>query len=444
MPARRAGHSDTTEPPSADDGMFALLGALTPGTELGQYIIEKTIGGGGCGIVYAARHHALRQRVAIKVMRGELTLFPSTVTRFLREAEAVHRIRHPNIVTIHDFGEIAPGLPYYVMELLEGVELREHLAQHGRFSPREALELFAPVCEAVAAAHAAKIIHRDIKANNVMVAEIGGKRVVKLLDFGIAKMLQTESSGPGLTEPGARIGTARNMAPEQIRGERVDERADIYALGVLLYQLLTGEYPFHGDQPRQLAVLHLQAPPPRPSAIAPVPPEIDAVVLRCLEKEPDKRFQSVTALLEALKSAVGDAVDEPVERPAMAVALYLEVATDAEADEDATMDDLIEVLDTVEQALAEREFLFPLRSSNALLGVRLIELAQLEHERAEINALRDELEARLASRPHAAEGVIPTLSVTVGEVLHRRSEGNVEVVGGPVLALDEWTDLPKR
>jgi len=444
------GSSRVTEPESSTDVLAqskrvevedpSLFGTLPEGSDVGQYVLERSIGGGGCGVVYAARHHTLRQRVAIKVLRGELTIVPITVTRFLREVDAVMRIDHPNIVRIFDFGEVSPGRPYYVMELLEGVDLREHLAAHGRFSAQEALELLSPVCEAVAAAHAAHIVHRDIKANNVMVAQVDGQRVVKLLDFGIAKIMQTESSGPGLTEPGARIGTARNMAPEQIRGEPVDARADIYALGVLLYQLLTGDYPFHGDHPQKLALQHLTAPPPRPSASAPVSAEIDAVVLRCLEKKREDRFQTVEALLEAFRAAVGSA---PEGGPAVrfsASALHLEVALDGEADEDAVMDDLIEVLDTVEHALAARNYHFPLRSSNALLAVkRLSEPAAPSLALEEVRALAAELGAELATRPSAQPGVTPVLAATVGEIDARETPEGDAYLGGPLLDLESWT-----
>ncbi|MEY4578331.1 MAG: hypothetical protein RL701_3034, partial [Pseudomonadota bacterium] len=256
--------------------------SLGPGAQLGGYVIDKVIGQGGGGTVYSARHRSRDQRVAIKVLRAEMVPYPSLVTRFVREAEAANKIRHANIVEIFEFGEVERGRPYYVMELLEGMDLRSLLQLHGRFSPKEVLDLLEPVCRAVQAAHDVGIIHRDIKANNILIAESNGERIVKLLDFGIAKMLHGEASGQGLTEPGVKLGTAHNMAPEQIRCERLDARADIYALGVVLYQLLTGEYPFHADDPRKIALLHLQAPAPRPSGRAPVSPAVDAVVLRCL------------------------------------------------------------------------------------------------------------------------------------------------------------------
>jgi len=435
---------------SADDEGVPV--GLPAGFLLGSYIIDQTIGRGGSGIVYAAHHAPLADgranvdfapgaRVAIKVLRDEYAMSPVAVTRFMREAQAVNRIGHPNIVTIIDFAETDPAHPYYVMELLEGVDLREFLNQHGRFSPRETLELLGPLCEAVAAAHAAGIVHRDIKASNVMVSERDGQRSVKLLDFGIAKMLDADAVGQGLTEPGTRLGTTGHMPPEQIRGERTDERADIYAVGVLMYQLLTGEPPFHAEHPRQIALLHLQAPAPRPSAIAPVPSELDTVVLRCLEKRPDRRYQTVAALHGAFREAVGNAV-EPRAQSSQAVAFYLEVSTgcDDEQIDDAVLDDLLDVLELAQQTLLAHGFVFPLYTSNALLAVRPIAPgSDVDEERREALALAAELTDRLAARARAHVAVLPALSMTLGEALLQSSDAGCEIVGGALLDLASWT-----
>jgi len=414
--------------------------ALPIGAWIGSYSIEYLIGGGGGGIVYAARHRVLGRRVAIKVLRGEMARYPVMVARFLLEATAVNKIGHPNIVDIHEFGEAAPGRPYYVMEFLDGMDLRKYLQMHGRFSASEALALLEPVCRAVQAAHDAGFIHRDIKANNIVVVEAEGGRIVKLLDFGIAKMFQSEGAAQGLTEPGVQLGTVHNMAPEQIRCESVDARTDIYALGVLMYQLLTGHYPFHADDPRQIALLHLQAPPPRPGALAPVSPSVDAVVLRCLQKRPDQRFASVSELVAALRGAVGEAGPDSVESQSRAVGVYFEVVTTGDEEmEDEMFEDVINILDTVEQELAARDFTFPLRTSNALLGVRLVTEADVERERALATAVVGELRAALAERPHRHPGVDISASVSVEQALCRASSGGVEIVGGPIFEVETWT-----
>ena len=415
-------------------------GELRAGSEVGQYVIEGRIGGGGYGIVYAARHHALKQRVAIKVLRAEVALSPVLVTRFVREAQAVNRIKHPNIVSIYEFGERAPGQPYYVMELLEGMDLLALLGLHARFSAKEALDLLGPVCEAIAAAHAVGIIHRDIKASNVMVSSGEGPRVVKLLDFGIAKIVSTETANIGLTEPGARLGTSGNMAPEQIRGEPIDARADIYALGVLLYQLLTGEPLFHGASPQQVALLHLQTPAPRPSAIAPVSPELEAVVLRCLEKLPERRYQTAVALLDAFREAVGHS-EEPRALSARAVAFYCEVQSEPEDTDlsDALLDDLLAVLELTQQTLRERGFVFPLQTSNALLAVRLVAPdTSAEQARADAQTIGSELMRQLKQRRAAHPALVPALSMTLAEAQYRSSPDGIEVIGGPLFEIDAW------
>ncbi|MDB4973094.1 MAG: serine/threonine protein kinase [Myxococcaceae bacterium] len=440
-------NAPTPEPENSSDMSGAAREPFNPGaplragTQLGQYVIERVIGGGGYGIVYAARHTSLAEAVAIKVLRAELAISPVLVTRFMREAQAVNRIGHPNIVSIREFADSEHGRPYFVMELLEGVDLQAYLAAHGRFSAHEALELLAPVCEAIAAAHAVGIIHRDIKASNVMISERAGKRSVKLLDFGIAKILSPELAGPGLTEPGVRLGTAGNMAPEQIRAEPIDERADIYALGVLLFELLTGEPPFRGIYPQQVALLHLQAPAPRPSTLAPVSPELDAVVLRCLEKLPDRRFQSVSALLDAFQQAVGD--DSAARASASpAVAFYCEASArseDAEL-EDAWLDDLLAVLELVEQTLRQQEFSLPMRTSNALLAVRLIDSGTSEESaRSQALAIGRELCSRLERRASAHPGLVLALSMTVGVAHSQSAAAGCEILGGPLFELNDWT-----
>lgn len=416
---------------------------LPPGSEVGPYDVERMLGRGGGGIVYAARHRTTAQRVAIKVMRAEMALHPSMVARFVREAEAVNRIGHPNIVSVYEFGELRPGRPYYVMELLEGMDLRSLLSRHGRFSPREVLDLVTPICAAVQAAHDAGIIHRDIKANNVVIVEAeDGTRVPKLLDFGIAKMLHGEPVGQGLTEPGAKLGTAQNMAPEQIRCERLDGRADIYALGVLSFQLLTGRYPFSAEDPREIALMHLQAPVPRPSEFVPLGPELDAVVLRCLEKNPERRFRSVSELVAALRSAVGESGVQTDAVTRRALAAYFEVQTDADEDiDEALFDDGCAVLDRIENELTRGEFTFPLRTATALLALRLLgEDDVLEDARSELSGNLRALLSSLASRPNRHPRLKLSVSLADGSVPCRPTLTGFEVLGGPLLDVAAWND----
>ncbi|MDB4988967.1 MAG: protein kinase [Myxococcaceae bacterium] len=432
--------------PSAGDMSNESDDTLPQGTLLGEYVVDKVIGRGGGGVVYAAHALAGGQVVAIKVLRAEMACYPSMITRFLREAEAVYKIRHPNVIEIYQISEIEPHRPYYVMELLEGTDLRKLLQVHGRFTPKEVLALMEPICAAVEAAHQVGIIHRDIKANNVVMVESSSsgqtERVVKLLDFGIAKMMQAENAGQqGLTEPGAMLGTAHNMAPEQIRCERLDTRVDIYALGVLTYQLLTGQYPFHADDPRQVALLHLQAPAPRPSALAPVSRAVDAVVLKCLEKRPDKRFSTASELIEALRTAIGAEGVTAVDMTRQACAIYLEVASSSEdeAEEEAAFEDMSNLLDLVEQDLAVAGFSFPLRTSTALLGVRVV-IEEPTSELATVSARAADLRAQLEQREGRHEAVSFVLRAKLGDVVCRSAGDKLAVVGGPLLELGSFSD----
>jgi DNA-binding winged helix-turn-helix (wHTH) protein len=411
---------------------------LAVGHALDDYVIDGVLGAGGGGTVYAARHRVLGKRVALKVVHAHVAKTPGMVTRFTREAQAVHRISHPNVVDIIGFGELAPGRPYYVMELLDGIDLRRLLQIHGRFSPAETLSLLEPVLKAVQAAHAAGILHRDIKANDIVVVETREGRAIKLLDFGVAKLLWEDSAAPGLTQPGTTLGTAHNMAPEQIRSEPLDERTDIYALGVLLYQLLTGRYPFTAHDPRELALLHLGSPAQRPSSVVPLSPALDAVVLRCLEKQPDRRFLRVGELLTALRHAVSGAEVSSTGQAALGLGLHFELKLAAEISED-MFEDINDVFDTLEGELTARGFSLPVRRSNALLAVRLITASnQVTRERAEGKALVAELEAMLHARPNAHPGVQLLTAVSVGEVFCRSTGSGIQLASGALLDVASW------
>lgn len=416
---------------------------LPPGTMAGQYMLQRLIGSGGGGMVYAAEHRLLKRPAAVKVLRREKAAMASMVTRFLREAMAVNMIRHPNIVDIFEFGELADGRPFYVMELLEGTNLRKLVQLRGRFSPADALAMLEPVCGALEAAHKAGVVHRDLKASNITVLETGTERVVKLLDFGIAKLLHPEPGGAGLTEAGSMLGTSHYMAPEQVRGEQVDTRVDVYALGVLLYQLLTAQYPFQSEKTEEIAWMHLTAPVPRVSQSAPVPPALDDVVIKAMEKDREKRYPSVVAFLEALREASGAApIVTEDEHPVPAAGIYVEVRVADEAGDDAddaVLDDIGTVLDEAEQRLKDAEFLLPLHTSNALLGVkRLGEGVEAADEQAAI-VLAQELHEALAGRVGADSRVHVNVSVRIdGAVIRSRASGETEVIGGPLLSFDQW------
>jgi serine/threonine-protein kinase len=427
----------TTTPRDSSGETIDLEGQLSPGDRAGEYLILGTIATGGCGTVYSAEHRVLGRRAAVKVLHGSLATSPEMIERFVREARVVNRIRHPNIVDIYEFGELPDRRPYFVMELLSGTSLGVVADQRGRLVPAQALAYLEPVCDALAAAHAAGVVHRDLKASNVAVVKDGDAPQVKLLDFGIAKLLRSAPGERGLTAVGQRIGTPYAMAPEQIQGGAIDARTDLYALGVLLFQLLTGRYPFISDDPVEMERLHIEAPPPRPSALAPVSPAIDAVVLRCLEKDPEKRFPDVGAFLDALRGAVRGATGAA--RQKRGVAIYAEVRLPASEPDDTLLSGLATLLDATEAALRDAGFSLYLQTGSALLGVRALPEAAEREREERAAALRV---ARSLVAAAGAEGAEPRLGlagpVHADEVQLRDGPGGAEVVGGPLVDLGSW------
>jgi serine/threonine-protein kinase len=282
--------------------------ALAPGAIVGAYRVEALAARGGFAAVYRARHLTLARTVAIKVLHRELATTTDMLRRFVGEAHAVNRIAHPNIVDIRDVGTLRDGRPYLVMEWIEGRALEAELAARGPLTALETLAVMEDLLPALAAAHDAGVIHRDLTAGNVLVVPRGHWFTVKLVDFGIAKLVAGDEPGGASTSSEVRLGTPSHMAPEQIRGDGVDERTDIYGAGVLLFQLLTGRVPFVAGSSLELADLHLEAIAPRVSSCVPIPAAVDDVVARCLAKAPAERWPDARALLSALRAAI---VGEP-------------------------------------------------------------------------------------------------------------------------------------
>ena len=292
---------------------------LTPGIQVGPYQVLSVLGAGGMAEVYRARDTRLGREVALKVVNAALAGDPELVQRFEQEARVAGSLKHPNVVAVYDVGR-HEGVPYFVTELLEGESLRQRLTR-GRIPLQTALEWGAQLARGLAAAHAHGVIHRDVKPENVFVSPDGQ---VKLLDFGIAKLAEAaQHGGPhglmdatvtptgGSTRTGAVLGTPGYMSPEQLRGESLDARSDLFSLGVVLHELLSGARAFPGSSfvESGYAILH-NDPTPLPGEL---PTQVTQVVLRCLEKEPGRRFQSASDLAFALEVLRGGARSE-VER----------------------------------------------------------------------------------------------------------------------------------
>jgi serine/threonine protein kinase len=272
---------------------------------LGKYRIEEILGQGGMGIVVAAQHLELGDRVAIKLLLDDMSDMPENQERFLHEARAARRIKSEHVTRVTDVGRLETGELYIVMEYLEGMNLGEVRRKCGPLEVEVAVDYVLQALEALAEAHLHRIIHRDLKpANLFLTTHADGTPLVKVLDFGISKVLSAPAQNGEvlITRSGMLMGSPNYMAPEQIASSRsVDARVDIWAIGVVLYSLITGKLPFGGSSPVHTFALILESAPPPPSEVRPdVPPELDAVILRCLEKSPDARFLSVAALAAAL------------------------------------------------------------------------------------------------------------------------------------------------
>jgi serine/threonine protein kinase len=278
---------------------LGLLTGLAPGSRVAGYLLEKLVGVGGMAAVFRARDERLGRVVALKLLAGDEVV----QKRFTREARAIAAVDHPHIIPVYEAGE-AGGVLFIAMRFVAGDDLRTLVSREGGLRPRRAAAFISPVASALDAAHAAGLVHRDVKPANMLV-DVGPGRPehVYLSDFGVARGMLTSS---GLTRAGQFLGTPDYAAPEQINGEPVDGRADQYALGCVAYTLLSGSVPFRRDVPMAVLYAHLSAPPPRLTAVRPdLPGAVDRVLARALAKAPDERYGSCGAFADALREALG-------------------------------------------------------------------------------------------------------------------------------------------
>ncbi|MBX3262513.1 MAG: serine/threonine protein kinase, partial [Labilithrix sp.] len=290
----------------------------------GRYRIQKLIGEGGMGAVYLAEHTLMRKRVALKLLHAEMSTDEEVLARFRREAEAAAHVEHPNVAAATDFGQTEDGAFFLVLEYVEGTSLRDVLAA-GAMAPARALHVARQIALALERAHGAGIVHRDLKPENVMLVQKGDDPdFVKVLDFGIAKVEphpQRDTTQP-LTRLGTILGTPEYMAPEQALGEPVGPPADLYAVGVMLYEMLTGKHPFDADDRMAILSMHIVAPVPAMADRNPaidVPPPIEALVRGLLEKDAKLRPPGARALVDAAERA---AAESGLELPQLAARAF--------------------------------------------------------------------------------------------------------------------------
>jgi serine/threonine-protein kinase len=269
----------------------------------GKYRVERVLGEGAMGVVVAAMHVHLGERVALKFLKAEHTANAEVVARFLREAQSAVRIKGEHVARVSDVGTLNDGAPYMVMEYLTGSDLGELVEKKGKLDVPQAVDCVIQACSALAEAHALGIVHRDLKpANLFLTTRADGSALVKVLDFGVAKLLNVDPSKPQLTANGAVIGSPVYMSPEQLLAKKtIDARSDVWQLGVILYELLTAVCPFDGRTMAEIMIaIGVHPAKPLRQVRPDVPPELEAVVMRCLEKDPDKRTPDVAALAEGL------------------------------------------------------------------------------------------------------------------------------------------------
>lgn len=417
-------------------------------TRIGPYKLETKLARGGFGNIWQAREDDTGREVAIKVLHPELVVSEAIVMRFEREARSIAKLEHPHVVELFEFGKLAGNRPYIVMELLHGPNLERYIRQNGALRPRQILAILEQLCSALSIAHENGIIHRDLKASNVVFSHKDDTDRVVLLDFGIAKLL--ESGEPNLTASRVTIGSPVCMAPEQITGNSIDSRTDVYALGSLTFLMLTGELPFPGSSLDTMQQ-HLNAPRPRPSDRMDVLPVYDDLTVKAMAKRPEDRYDSVTAFLNAFRYSVelDEASSATIEVPSdsrartgtavSCIGLYVEVVCDQQELDDpdeALLDDMDAVHPRAAGFLERRGFLLAYESGDSALFV--LPLPELDSDARQIRKRTLDHVLELHDVLQARDG--RDLRLRVGLHLHvdRANLSRGLVTDGALLDITHW------
>jgi len=293
--------------PERDHTADPLLGSVVDD----RYEIASVIGEGGMGVVYSARHRLLGKRFALKALRKDLATDREIAARFMQEARTAASISHPGLVEITDFGKLATGQPFFVMELLEGQSLAQLVRRGGPVPAARAIDIVRQIANALGAAHDRSIVHRDLKPDNIHISPAAaGRDHVTIVDFGLAKVIGASR----LTRAGMVFGTPHYMSPEQAQGDPTDHRADIYALGVVMYEMFTGRVPFEADSYMGVLTKHMYMAPTPPSQLVGIEKlgVLEDIILRCLEKKPDHRYQALSELSRDLELALNPTGPRPL------------------------------------------------------------------------------------------------------------------------------------